>query len=131
MYVHIHKWIIPYSAKFWRGKILANRSFQTFGDENVGELLIILLATLANLEFGWVKYWRMMYSSPNSPKFSPARILRYTVYCYCITVLNKNSLAVKKSARPIRSHNGYKRPKSLISSKAKKLNILLRILLLE
>ena len=35
----------------------------------------------------------------------------------------------KKSARPIRSHNGYKRPKSLISSKAKKLNILLRILL--
>ena len=38
----------------------------------------------------------------------------------------------KKSARPIRSHNGcYKRPKSMISSKAKKLNILLRILLLE
>ena len=37
----------------------------------------------------------------------------------------------KKSARPIRSHNDYKRPKTLISSKAKKLNILLRILLLE
>ena len=37
----------------------------------------------------------------------------------------------KISARPIRSHNGYKRPKTLISSKAKKLNILLRILLLE
>ena len=36
----------------------------------------------------------------------------------------------KKSARPIRSHK-YKRPKTLISSKAKKLNILLRILLLE
>ena len=31
----------------------------------------------------------------------------------------------KKSARPIRSHNGYKRPKTLISSKAKKSNILL------
>ena len=30
----------------------------------------------------------------------------------------------KGSARPIRSHNGYKRPKTLISSKAKKLNIL-------
>ena len=41
-------------------------------------------------------------------------------------MLNKNSLAVKK-VRPIRSHNGYKRPKTLISSKAKKLNILLRI----
>ena len=69
---------IPYSAKFWRGKILANRSFQIFGEENVGKLLIILLAILANLEFGWVKYWRMMYSSPNLPKFSPARILCYT-----------------------------------------------------
>ena len=34
-------------------------------------------------------------------------------------MLNKNSLAVK-NARPIRSHNGYKRPKTLISSKAKK-----------
>ena len=33
----------------------------------------------------------------------------------------------KKSARSIRSHNGYKRPKTLISSKAKKLNIFLRI----
>ena len=36
----------------------------------------------------------------------------------------------KKSVKPIRSHK-YKRPKTLISSKAKKLNILLRILLLE
>ena len=32
----------------------------------------------------------------------------------------------KKSARPIRSHNGYKRPKTLISSKAKKLNIFIK-----
>ena len=40
-------------------------------------------------------------------------------------MLNKNSLAVK-SARPTRSHNGYKWPKTLISSKAKKLNILLK-----
>ena len=31
---------IPYSAKFWRGKTLANRSFQTFSEENVGELTI-------------------------------------------------------------------------------------------
>ena len=45
-------------------------------------------------------------------------------------MLNKKSLAVK-SARPIRSHSGYKQPKTLISSKIKKFNILLRILLLE
>ena len=37
-------------------------------------------------------------------------------------MLNKNNLAVK-SVRPIRSNNGYKQPKTLISNKAKKLNI--------
>jgi len=30
-------------------------------------------------KFGWVKYWRMTFTSPNSPKFSPATIFRYTV----------------------------------------------------
>jgi len=28
---------------------------------------------------GWVKYWQMTFNSPNSPKFSPATILLYTV----------------------------------------------------
>ena len=50
-----------------------------------------------------------------------------TIKNYCVyDMLNKNSLA----ARPIRSHK-CKQPKTLISSKVKKLNILLRILLLE
>ena len=31
-------------------------------------------------KFGWIKYWQMTFNSPNSPKFSPATILRYTVY---------------------------------------------------
>ena len=44
---------MPYSAKFWWGKALANRSFQSFGEEIVGAFTI---ATLVNLEFGWVKY---------------------------------------------------------------------------
>ena len=58
-------------------------------------------------------------------------LLGYSIFLVVsvIYMLNKNSLAVK-NARPIRSHNSYKRPKTLISSKAKKLNILLRILLL-
>ena len=74
--------VIPYSAKFWRGKTLANRSFQSFGEENVGEFTATyILATLVNLEFGWVKYWRMTFLLPNSPKFFPARILHYTVLC--------------------------------------------------
>ena len=29
--------------------------------------------------FGCVKYWQMEINLPNSPKFSPARILRYTI----------------------------------------------------
>ena len=59
----------------------------------------------------------------------------HTVCCKTVNDCNCNAKqkqpGCKKSARPIRSHNGYKRPKPLISSKAKKLNILLRILLLE
>ena len=62
--------------------------------------------------------------------------LMYTCVCLCMSACvymyaKQKQPGCKKSARPIRSHNGYKRPKSLISSKAKKLNILLRILLLE
>ena len=46
---------VPYSAKLWRVKTLvANRSFQSFGEENVGKFTI---ANISNLEFGWVKYW--------------------------------------------------------------------------
>ena len=37
-----------------------------------------------NLEFSWVKYWQMAFVSLNSSKFSPANILRYTVYTYSI-----------------------------------------------
>ena len=52
-----------------------------------------------------------------------------------IVILNKNSLAVK-SARPIRSSivSSEKRPKALISSKAKKvakIKLLLKVLSLE
>ena len=52
---------------------------------------------------------------------------------YVLLYAKQKHLGCKKSARPIRSHLQwlYKRPKTLISSKAKKLNILLRILSLE
>ena len=53
------------------------------------------------------------------------------MYVYVYMYAKQKQPGYKKSARPIRSHNGYKQPKTLISSKAKKLNILLRILLLE
>ena len=44
--------------KFWRGKMLVNLHY---------------------LEFCWVTYWQMAFSSLNSPKLSPAKILHYTV----------------------------------------------------
>ena len=50
--------------------------FRVLARENVGEFTIANIATLVNLEFGGVKYWRMVFDSPNSPKFSPAKILR-------------------------------------------------------
>ena len=31
---------IPYSVKFWWGKILANESFQSYGEENFSEFTI-------------------------------------------------------------------------------------------
>ena len=47
-------------------------------------------------------------------------------YFTCNILLNKNSLAVKiVRGQSEAMHNGYKRPKTLISSKAKKLNVLL------
>ena len=60
------------------------------------------------------------------------KTLKFRTFCFvCVKEAKQKQPGCEKSARPIRSHNGYKRPKSLISSKAKKLNILLRILLLE
>ena len=50
-------------------------------EENVGEFTIANIATLVNLEFGGVKYRRMVFGLPNSPEFSPTKILHYTVYC--------------------------------------------------
>ena len=46
-------------------------------------------------------------------------------------MLSKNTLGVKKCEANQKPQWLYKRPKTLISSKAKKLNILLRILSLE
>ena len=37
----LHNYVIPYSAKFWWDKILANQSFQSFGKENVGKFTIV------------------------------------------------------------------------------------------
>ena len=47
--------------------------FRVLVGENVGEFTIANIATLVNLEFGGVKYWRMVFGSPNPPIFSSAK----------------------------------------------------------
>ena len=46
--------------------------------------------------------------------------LHKVVMCLQKDMLNKNTLGVKKSARPIRSSPTYVRPKAVISAEAKK-----------
>ena len=62
-------------VKFWR----IDR-FRVLMRKMLANLQYLTLATLVNLEFGWVKYWQMAFVSPNSPKFSSAKILCYMVY---------------------------------------------------
>ena len=47
--------------------------FRVLVGENVGEFTIANIATLVNLEFGGVKYWRMVFGSLNPPIFSSAK----------------------------------------------------------
>ena len=47
--------------------------FRVLVRENVGEFTIANIATLVNLEFGGVKYWRMVFGLPNPPIFSSAK----------------------------------------------------------
>ena len=69
---------VPYSAKFWHGETLTNPSFQSFGEENAGEFTIANISYFSEFGFGWVKYWQMTFVLPNSPTFSPTKILHYT-----------------------------------------------------
>ena len=58
---------LPYSGKFWREKTLANLS-QSFP------------LAFSGITSNWrIKLWRIHSKLPNSPKFSPTKILRYTV----------------------------------------------------
>ena len=45
----------------------------------VGEFKL-QLSKCSYQEFGWVKYWQMMFVLPNLTKFSRTTVLRYTVY---------------------------------------------------
>ena len=52
--------VIQYSVKIWQDKTLANQSFQSFGEDNVGKFIIAR-----------VKYWLLMFVLPNLSKLPP------------------------------------------------------------
>ena len=53
------------AQKFGGVKLWRIDRFRVLVGENVGEFTIANIATLMNLEFGRVKYWRMVFGSPN------------------------------------------------------------------
>ena len=50
---------------FGRVKLWRMNCFRVLAGENVGEFTIANIATLVNLEFSGVKYWRMVLGLPN------------------------------------------------------------------
>ena len=71
----LHRTIINYRiAQLFGGvKLWRIDRFRVLVGENVGEFTIANIATLVNLEFAGVKYWRMVFGSPNPPIFSSAK----------------------------------------------------------
>ena len=67
---------VPHSTNFGGIKLWQNDRFRVLVRKMLANLQQLTLDTLVNLEFGWVKYWRMTFVLP---KFSPTKILRYTV----------------------------------------------------
>ena len=53
------------AQNFGRVKLWRIDRFRVLAGENVGEFTIANIATLVNLEFGGVKYWRMVFGLPN------------------------------------------------------------------
>ena len=72
---------------------MANRSFQSFGKENIGEFTKLKSLTFSYLEFGFVKYWRMTFVSPNLP-VSPLEILHYSFSIYLAGALHNSAIAI-------------------------------------
>ena len=87
--------IIPYSTKLWQEKTLVELELQ----ENwwrklwwLAEAKPIQYLSSQDLTMFWlIKLWQIGNESPNPPKFSPVKVLCYTVYwtlhyiaIYCI-----------------------------------------------
>ena len=64
---------LPRHTTVDRKGIQGYRIAQNFGGVKlwqIDQFRVLAGEMLVNMEFGGVKYWQMMFSSPNSPKFS-------------------------------------------------------------
>ena len=54
------------------------------------------IALLLKMEFWRVNFWRLLASPPNPPKYSPTKILRYTVIEYRVLYSKAMNLLATK-----------------------------------
>ena len=82
---------IPYSTKLWRDKTLAELELQEYWRRKLwrlAEAKPIQYLSLQDLATFWrIKLWQIGNEPPNSPKFSPAKVLCYMVVLKKGTVL--------------------------------------------
>ena len=74
---------LPYSAKCWRGKTLANRSFQSFGEEKIGEFTI---ATISYYSESGIWLGKILANGVRFAKF--AKVFFPPKFCAIRYVLN-------------------------------------------
>ena len=74
--------MVPYSAKCWRGKTLVNRSFQSFGKENVGEFTITTINYYS--EFG---IWLGKILANDDPFAKFAKVFPRQSYALCDVIV--------------------------------------------
>ena len=70
---------LPYNAKFLWGKTLVNRSFQSFSEENFGEFAIANISYFSESGIWLGKILANDVCFVKFAKFSPAKILCYTI----------------------------------------------------
>ena len=119
--------IITYYPDFYQLIVGYHRNLNPYFQPALVTLLSIIASGLNQLYNSFHREYCLAVKNYSTLKYAKEGLVVFSVSYHA----KQKQPGCKKSARPIRSHNGYKRPKSLISSKAKKLNILLRILLLE
>ena len=83
VYSRVHFVHVPYSTKLWREKTLAELQLQENWQRKLWQLAeakpIQYWSSQDLTAFWQIKLWRIGNKLPNPPKFSPAKVLCYTI----------------------------------------------------